>query len=386
MPLLPLVLLVLLVGLVACTNTPPDDVLGPDARSPDATTAQPDAPADATVSDGCVADSNCASGACRESTGECVPEAQVLFVAPSGSDTGTCMRTTPCATIARATTLLTSNRDTIALAAGTYAGTFAISTAAVLSGPSLDPSAAVLNAPNRNAIIARFDTAAIAVETLTIGGNTVTDAPQAVSIHGGAHVTFDRVTVRDNYRTGVFVSASKLDVTRYEAAANDYGILANETSTITVERSYVHDNKFAGLAAAGSYRIVNSVLAKNSIGFIPFGGSNTGTLDFVTFAAQTSTVISSTHAITASNSIFASNMTPPSAPVSITYSLFTSAPPAGTGNVMGDPMFVATGDYHIGPSSAAIDRANPAATVATDIDGGPRPAGAARDIGADERP
>lgn len=375
----------LLVLLVACTNTPPDDMLGPDAQRPD-TGANPDAPADATVSDGCVADSACASGACREATGECVPETQVLFVAPSGSDTGTCTRATPCATIAHAATLLSSSRDTIALAAGTYAGTFAIATAAVLSGPSRDPSAAVLNAPNRNAIIARFDTAAIAVETLTIGGNTVTDAPQAVSIHNGAHVSFDRVTVRDNYRTGVFVSDSTLDVMRYEALANDYGILANETSTITVERSYVHDNKFAGLAAAGSYRIVNTVLAKNSIGFIPFGGSNTGTLDFVTFAAQTSTVISSTHAITASNSIFANNMTPPSAPVSITYSLFTSAPPAGTGNVMGDPMFVATGDYHIGPSSAAIDRASPAATIATDIDGDPRPAGAARDIGADERP
>ncbi len=57
----------------------------------------------------------------------------------------------------------------------------------------------------------------------------------------------------------------------------------------------------------------------------------------------------------------------------------------GTLNIFGDPAFVdpGTGDYHIGPSSAAIDRAV-ATGVAIDIDGEPRPDGCFADIGADE--
>lgn len=58
----------------------------------------------------------------------------------------------------------------------------------------------------------------------------------------------------------------------------------------------------------------------------------------------------------------------------------------GTMPVDGDPAFVAPAydDYHIGPGSAAID-AGVDVGVLTDIDGDPRPAGPAPDIGADER-
>jgi plastocyanin len=51
----------------------------------------------------------------------------------------------------------------------------------------------------------------------------------------------------------------------------------------------------------------------------------------------------------------------------------------------GDPAFVApfTGDYHIAVSSAAIDKGIDA-QVANDVDGQPRPNGAAPDLGADE--
>jgi hypothetical protein len=58
---------------------------------------------------------------------------------------------------------------------------------------------------------------------------------------------------------------------------------------------------------------------------------------------------------------------------------------AGAGNLTGQPSFVnaGAGDYHLAPGSMGIDKANPAATVALDIDGDPRPAGAA-DLGADE--
>ncbi len=57
----------------------------------------------------------------------------------------------------------------------------------------------------------------------------------------------------------------------------------------------------------------------------------------------------------------------------------------GTVNLWGDPAFVDpdSGDYHIGPGSAAID-AGVDAGVLVDMDGEPRPVGDGYDIGADE--
>jgi hypothetical protein len=57
----------------------------------------------------------------------------------------------------------------------------------------------------------------------------------------------------------------------------------------------------------------------------------------------------------------------------------------GTVNLWGDPAFAdqAAGDYHIGPTSIALDHGVPAA-ISQDIDGEPRPDGCFYDIGADE--
>lgn len=51
-----------------------------------------------------------------------------------------------------------------------------------------------------------------------------------------------------------------------------------------------------------------------------------------------------------------------------------------------DPQFVnpAIGDFHLHPTSPAIDAADPTATLATDFDGVSRPQGPARDLGAFE--
>ena len=94
-------------------------------------------------------------------------------------------------------------------------------------------------------------------------------------------------------------------------------------------------------------------------------------------------------ASTVANSIITGNMPSASTFCPLTYTL-TDATVQGTGNKVGAPLFDPSGTaatdarfYRIQAGSAAIDAADPAATIARDIDGDARPAGLA-DMGADE--
>jgi hypothetical protein len=61
-------------------------------------------------------------------------------------------------------------------------------------------------------------------------------------------------------------------------------------------------------------------------------------------------------------------------------------PVVGTGNIVSDPQFTAPAqnNFHLQVASPLRDAADPAATLADDIDGEARPQGSGRDVGADE--
>ncbi|HSK04591.1 MAG TPA: choice-of-anchor Q domain-containing protein, partial [Kofleriaceae bacterium] len=69
-----------------------------------------------------------------------------------------------------------------------------------------------------------------------------------------------------------------------------------------------------------------------------------------------------------------------------TYSDIGPTAVSGTGNINAPPMFVDSmqGNFHLQSSSPAKDAADPAASLAVDIDGDTRPQGDGRDMGADE--
>ena len=69
-----------------------------------------------------------------------------------------------------------------------------------------------------------------------------------------------------------------------------------------------------------------------------------------------------------------------------TYSDIGPVPVAGIGKMVSDPQFIAPAQniFHLQVASPLRDAADPAATLADDIDGEARPQGSGRDVGADE--
>lgn len=75
-----------------------------------------------------------------------------------------------------------------------------------------------------------------------------------------------------------------------------------------------------------------------------------------------------------------------SAGIAVDWNLFTTGTPCGSHDRIGDPRFAdpASFDLRLLQGSAAVDAADPASYPTGDIEGRPRPAGPAPDIGADE--
>ena len=95
-----------------------------------------------------------------------------------------------------------------------------------------------------------------------------------------------------------------------------------------------------------------------------------------------------TNTIIANHTWGITNTVPASSTVTADHTLFWANDQdgiTGANPVYGDPAFIylGGGDYHLGPSSAAID-AGVETGEGADIDGDPRPSGSAPDIGADE--
>ncbi|MBC7234068.1 MAG: right-handed parallel beta-helix repeat-containing protein [Chloroflexi bacterium] len=166
-----------------------------------------------------------------------------------------------------------------------------------------------------------------------------------------------------------------------------------DTSPFTITNNIIADNRPGGVNQAGAISF-----RSNSTGMLQHNtiARNVGTYGGYGIATQSSQPVTLVNTILVSHTVGISVTA--GSTVTLEGTLWGSGIWAngadwggsgtiltGTVNIWGDPAFVDPrgGNYHLRPGSAAID-AGVDAGVTADIDGDPRPVGAAPDIGADE--
>ncbi len=327
----------------------------------------------------CAAHSECGSpGACLPD-GSCGSDANVAWVMPGGSDTGTCTQAAPCATIGHA---LTQGRAFVKLAAGSYS-----------EQPTIQQNVTILADSGAKLI------GTVVGPMVTIKGSNMV-AIHDVEIAQGPGTTGDGILVGPADAPAVTLDHVTLNTN------NGHG-LDVLGGTLTMSACTVINNTLGGIylgVGVATFDITNTFVVRNGTSSSPNGGVVLAAMQGAAsrFAFNTvvdnsiqQTTISSAGVVCdianfmAPNNILARNYVNGNASASNANHLGGCMYPSSVdqGSVTG-LNFVApdTGpyDYHLNTGSIAIDQATTAMAVDVDVDGDHRPQGAAKDQGADE--
>lgn len=337
---------------------------------------------------GCYQDNECSSNVCSEYAGTCIPEPLALYVKNGGSDSGTCTRTQPCASITHALSLVDDQRFVIKVYDGNYHDAFLASAHFVLSGENDgNPAHVFYKTVNNHDHLLEVDGGTALVEEMILDGGM----GETVRAQGQAALTMFQTEMLDSPNGTVDIVNANVDleqVTIHDASGTQAAIDING-GQLTLEQSVLYSIAGPCIRAAAKYKIENSFLVTcGAEGFLQAGAAVAGsvfrfnTVSSNGIGANCSAQVSLDDTIFAGNGSASPQINPP---CTATYSLFTDTAPAGTGNISnGNPAFVATDDDHITFQSQARDKADPQATLTFDFDGQARPHGPASDIGADE--
>jgi len=349
----------------------------------------------------CVMDAECASQTCLPD-GSCASPLDVLYVSPTGSDLASCMPDDHCS-LARGLALIDGTKSTIRLDPAHYNLLWTV----------LLPTD--LHIVGRGAILDRNALGSGHVLDIAAGMHVSLDYVTVIGGDGAAGhgiscteatLTLREVTIQGNGGLAIDSADCQLVVSQSQLLNNQGAGIAASMGDVTLVRSLVAGNQFAGLyLVESSYDIENNVIIKN-------GGPSSGggvllavmvgvarrIFAFNTVAENSGAFgnVSGVSCDDAASAPFAmtSNIVVNNAgPAQVrggacvwTYSDITPGTVSGTGNLSSDPLFVdpVHNNFHLQLASPARDAADPAATLAVDIDGDTRPQGAGRDMGADE--
>jgi hypothetical protein len=376
---------------------------------------------------GCTSDVQCVDSEVCMDDGTCADEGDVLYVAPTGGG-DTCGKDTPC-TLATAVGRLSAARNIVHLSPELHMITSELNP--LFSSTFIGRDATIqLNATNQEV----FDLSG-AQRTITFlyvditGGDGSNDLEgNGIQCASGITVNARHLEVGPNDGVGIRSTGCKINLVDVELINNDDGlnavggdtvisqsIVRNNTviginysnGTLVLRRSVVLSNLGGGVSLnGGTHTLENNLLVGNGapaagVGGVAFNLAGTYTLRFNTIAGNdvSGTGLDAIQCngvglvLDLSSNIIAEEAHDPGC--AHESSLFPEdvVPPSGTGNIVGDPMFITEaianplvdGFYRIQALSAARNAGESIAEVAEDIDGEARPeSGTTPDIGADE--
>jgi hypothetical protein len=310
-------------------------------------------------------------GACLPD-GSCGTDSNVAWISPDGTDAATCTRAAPCVTITHA---LAQAKPFIKVSMG--------STSTISDNATIGQNVTILADPGAKLTSAGMPAITVTgTSTVAIHDLRILGSPIGVTVAAGNNPTLslEHVILDGNSQQGINVAGGTLTMSRCMVSANTQG----------------------GAVVAATFDITNSVFVANGSATSPTGGltltpsSASSVFRFNTVSDNASSAVSvgsrgvnCVVPMAMTSDIITGNQS--STNCSFDYSLFDTGT-ATAHNKIGAPGFRNTnpGDpsaadyYRIGSTSPAVDSADPAATLAVDIDDHPRPQGATYDIGASE--
>jgi len=328
------------------------------------------------VCTGCTLHGECDSTVCLPS-GACAETPEVAYVTASGTDGSGCTKASPCKTVASALAL----------------------------GRSYIKILGNIDEP----VVVTTGTVQIFGEPGATLRRTTSQGPVFEARGTGTTVTLNDLIIREASGatgSGIYVAPGEpvdLTLNHVYAINNAANGLNVQGGKLTMSRSVVSGNSGGGAIIAGTFNITNSLFVANGNGVSTTGGLtltpqttstvfkfNTVANNFSSASSAAVRGVNCTLPQMVANTIVSGNAV--SANCAFSYSLFDTGTNVSGSNIAADPMFknidgldpLASDYFHIQATSAAVDRADPASTMATDIDGEARPEGSAPDIGADE--
>jgi hypothetical protein len=353
---------------------------------------------------GCEANTECESRLCGNVDGICANKDDLLYV-QEGAGATDCSWEAPCGSISRAIGFVTPTLDTIIVGAGSYVQPVSVTTETVtlLADGDVTLNPALTGSQSAIVVTGTANMTVVGIKIIPASGVATTDGVECAA---GATLTLRDVEVSNAVDDGVTASQCTVTITGSTVSGNGGAGVRQSNGTLNLTDSTISANGGGGVVAIScDYTVRNNFIVDNAAdgataGFLAQSTeAKTETLEFNTFA-RNSRAAASGHAVScvASNLVARNNvyMLAEGSTAALDFGcahefcMFDTddsvAPIGVNNNASLNATFVDadSGNYHLMAGSPGINAADPAATLATDIDGEARPQGGRHDMGADE--